>query len=62
MDDSEWGDVNLDDAIPLDPENISEWYGVASMVEDLLKGVDTITIPTSWLRSDLMPTPSRSYF
>ena len=32
MDDSKWGSVNLDDDIPLDPENISEWYGVVSMV------------------------------
>jgi len=34
MDDSKWGSVNLDDHIPLDPENISEWYGVLSLVRD----------------------------
>jgi hypothetical protein len=32
VDDSKWGSVNLDDDIPLDPENISEWYGVVSLV------------------------------
>jgi hypothetical protein len=32
MGDGTWGSVNLDDDIPLDPENISEWYGVLNLV------------------------------
>jgi len=32
VDDGKWGSVNLDDDIPLDPENISEWPGVVSLV------------------------------
>jgi hypothetical protein len=32
MHDREWGSVDPDDFIPLDPENVSEWYDVLSLV------------------------------
>jgi hypothetical protein len=32
MDDRKWGSVDPDDFIPLDPENVSEWYDVLSLV------------------------------
>lgn len=37
MDESKWGSVNLDDDIPLDPENVAEWYGVASVVQGMFE-------------------------
>jgi hypothetical protein len=33
MSHSKWGDVDLDDGIPLDPGNVSEWYAVLSLIE-----------------------------
>ena len=62
MDDSKWGSVNLDDDIPLDPENISEWYGVVSMVRGTFKGVGTLQIPTTRRQRNSMPIPSTSCF
>jgi len=32
MEDRKWGSVDPDDFIPLDPENVSEWYDVLSLV------------------------------
>ena len=34
MDDGKWGNVDPDDFIPLDPENVSEWDDVLSLVAD----------------------------
>jgi hypothetical protein len=34
MNDSKWGREDLDDDIPLDPENVSEWHGAVSLVYD----------------------------
>src|SRR5262245_10678686 len=35
---SKWGQQDPDDDIPLDPENISEWYGVVSLVRSTFEG------------------------